>query len=98
MTSFLVWVVGTGAGYGVALGLPHGFDEALKFILPGYFAGLLAVETRGWTTRLICLVSLIVAVPAALANAGWGWIITATLIATVAWVLELWMQRGSRLS
>jgi predicted branched-subunit amino acid permease len=98
MTSFLVWIVGTGAGYGVALGVSRGFDEALKFILPGYFAGLLVVETRDWTTRLICLVSLIVAVPAALANAGWGWIITATLIATVGWAFELWMQRGSRLS
>jgi predicted branched-subunit amino acid permease len=98
MTSYLVWVMGTGAGYGVALGVPHDFDEALKFILPGYFAGLLIVETRGWTTRLICLVSLIVAVPAALTHAGWGWIIAATLIATAGWVLELWMQHGSRLS
>jgi predicted branched-subunit amino acid permease len=98
MTSFLVWVVGTGAGYGVALGVPHGFDEALKFILPGYFAGLLVVETRGWTTRLICLASLIVAVPAALAHAGWGWIIAAALVATVGWGFESWMGRGSRLS
>ena len=28
-------------GFTVALGFPPGFEEALKFILPGYFAGLL---------------------------------------------------------
>src|SRR5882724_281919 len=47
-TSFLIWVVGSGVGYGVAIGFPPGFEEALKFILPGYFAGLLVVEMKGW--------------------------------------------------
>ncbi|MGE5304415.1 MAG: AzlC family ABC transporter permease, partial [Alphaproteobacteria bacterium] len=57
VTSFLVWVAGSGVGYAVALGVPRGFDEALKFILPGYFAGMLMVEMRGWTMRLVCLAS-----------------------------------------
>jgi predicted branched-subunit amino acid permease len=95
MTSFFVWVVGTGAGYGVALGFPPGFEEILRFILPGYFAGLLVVEMRGWTMRLVCLVSLIAALPATSISPRWGWITTAIIVATVAWGLDLWMQRGS---
>jgi predicted branched-subunit amino acid permease len=51
VTSFVVWVVGTGVGYRVALGFPPGFEETLKFILPGYFAGLLVVEMKGWRRR-----------------------------------------------
>jgi predicted branched-subunit amino acid permease len=93
MTSFLIWVVGSGVGYGVALGVPHGFEEALKFILPGYFAGLLVVEMRGWTMRLICLASLLLAVPASSLNSAWGWITVATLIATTGWGIEQWNRR-----
>src|SRR5215208_3552619 len=40
-TAFTVWVIGTSAGFVAALSFPPGFEEALKFILPGYFAGLL---------------------------------------------------------
>jgi predicted branched-subunit amino acid permease len=98
VTSFLVWVVGTGVGYGVALGMPHGFDEALKFILPGYFAGLLVVEMRGWAMPLICLGSLLAAIPGALIDPGWGWLTTALIVATAGWGLEQWMLRGSRSS
>ena len=98
ITSFLVWVMGSGAGYGVALAVPPGFAEALKFILPGYFAGLLVVEMRGWTMPLICVASLITVVPAALVNPEWGWLVMAGCIATLGWGLELWVQRGSKLS
>ena len=42
------------SGFTVALGFPPGFEEALKFILPGYFAGLLVVEMKGWMMPLIC--------------------------------------------
>jgi predicted branched-subunit amino acid permease len=96
MTSFLVWVVGTAAGYGVALGVPADFEEALKFVLPGYFAGLLVVEMRGWAVRLICVASLALAVPGALISAAWGWLTLAAVIATLGWGLELWTQRGSK--
>jgi predicted branched-subunit amino acid permease len=95
VTSFLIWVAGSGAGYGVALGVPRGFDEALKFILPGYFAGLLVIEMRGWTMRLICLASLVLAVPATAISPEWGWITMAALIATVGWGVEQWKQPGS---
>src|SRR6185312_3553321 len=36
-TAYSIWVIGTAVGFGVALGFPSGFDEALRFILPGYF-------------------------------------------------------------
>jgi predicted branched-subunit amino acid permease len=94
-TCFIVWVAGTAGGYGVALGVPDGFNEALKFILPGYFAGLLVVEMRGWTMPLICLASLVIAVPAALFSSDWGWITTAVLVAIAGWGLEQWIRRGS---
>jgi predicted branched-subunit amino acid permease len=92
VTSFIVWVAGSALGYGVALGVPHRFDEALKFILPGYFAGLLVIEMRGWTMRLICLASLLLAVPAAVVNPEWGWITTAALIAVTGWGVEQWKR------
>ena len=95
VTSFLVWVVGSGVGYGVALGVPRRFDEALKFILPGYFAGLLVIEMRGRTMRLICIASLLIAVPAATISPEWGWITMAALIAVVGWGMEQWKPRIS---
>ena len=93
-TSFTVWVAGTTAGYGVALGFPPGFEEALKFILPGYFAGLLVSEMKGWTMPLICLASVIAAIPGALLNPGWGWLATAAAIAILGWSLEKWLSRA----
>jgi branched chain amino acid efflux pump len=97
-TSFLIWVVGTGVGYGVALGFPPGFEEALKFILPGYFAGLLVVEMRGWAMPLICIASLIAAIPGALFSSGWGWLVTAIGVAILGWALEQWKRRASQSS
>jgi predicted branched-subunit amino acid permease len=55
VSSFLVWVTGTAGGFVAAFGFPPGFEEALKFILPGYFAGLLVVELKGWAMPLVCL-------------------------------------------
>lgn len=97
-SSFLVWVFGSAFGYAVALGFPAGFEEALKFILPGYFAGLLAVEMRGWATPVVCLAALAAAVPGALASPGWGWLLTASLVAVLVWGLEQWKCRASALS
>ena len=93
VTSFVVWVGGTAAGYGVALGFPAGFEEALKFILPGYFAGLLVTDMKGRTMPLICLASLITAIPGAMFNPGWGWLATAAMIAVLGWSLEKWLSR-----
>jgi predicted branched-subunit amino acid permease len=89
-TSFLVWVTGTAGGFLVAFGFPPGFEEALRFILPGYFAGLLVVEMKGRMMALICLGSLLAALPGAALSPGWGWLITAIGIATLGWVLEQW--------
>jgi predicted branched-subunit amino acid permease len=97
-SSFLVWVTGTAFGYAVALGFPAGFEEALKFILPGYFAGLLVVEMRGWAMPLVCLAAVLAAIPGAVASPGWGWLVTATLLAILIWGLEEWKCRASALS
>jgi predicted branched-subunit amino acid permease len=96
VTSFLVWVTGTAGGFIAAFGFPPGFEEALKFILPGYFAGLLVVEMKGWAMPLICAGSLIAALPGALVSPGWGWLITAILVATLGWGWEEWKSRASR--
>jgi predicted branched-subunit amino acid permease len=96
VTSFMVWVTGTAGGFIVALGFPRGFEEALKFILPGYFAGLLVVEMKGWAMALICLGSLVAALPGALASPGWGWLVTAILIATLGWGVEQWKLPASK--
>jgi predicted branched-subunit amino acid permease len=95
-TAFTVWVFGTAGGFLVALGVSPGFEEALRFILPGYFAGLLAAEMKGWTTPVICLLSLIAAVPGALVSSAWGWIITASVIASAGWGIEEWKSRASK--
>jgi predicted branched-subunit amino acid permease len=96
VTSFLVWVSGTAGGFIAAFGFPPGFEEALKFILPGYFAGLLVVEMKGWAMALVCLGSLVAALPGAVISPGWGWLVTAILIATLGWSLEEWKLRASR--
>jgi predicted branched-subunit amino acid permease len=98
MTAFVVWVVGTATGFIVALGVPAGFDEALKFILPGYFAGLLVVEMKGWPMALICALSLIAALLGAMVSPGWGWLITSFFVAFAGWGLEEWNLHGSRSS
>jgi predicted branched-subunit amino acid permease len=95
-TSFAVWVAGTTAGYEIALNFPPGFEEALKFILPGYFAGLLVAEIKGATMPLICLVSVITAIPGAMFNPGWGWLASAAMIALLGWGLEKWLSRASK--
>lgn len=97
-SSFSVWVIGSAFGYTVALGFPAGFEEALKFILPGYFAGLLVVEMRGWAMPVVCVAALLSAVPGALVSPGWGWLVTATLAAIAVWGAEQWKCRASPLS
>src|SRR5262245_42580166 len=82
-TSFFVWVLGSVAGYGVALSFPLGLEEALKFILPGYFAGLLVAEMKDLTMPLICIASMLMAIPGAMFNPGWGWLATAAMIAII---------------
>jgi predicted branched-subunit amino acid permease len=96
LTSFIVWVAGTAAGFGMALGFPPGFEEALRFILPGYFGGLLIAEMKSRVMALICLVSLLTAIPGALINPGWGWLASATLIAVVGWFLEKCFSRATK--
>ena len=97
-TAYSIWVIGTAVGFGVALGFPSGFDEALRFILPGYFAGLLVVEMKSPAMALICAASLVAAVPGALVSQGWGWLTTAIVIAVAVWGVEEWKFPASKLS
>jgi predicted branched-subunit amino acid permease len=94
----IVWVTGSGVGFGLALGFPADFDEALRFILPGYFAGLLVVEMKGWAMALICLGCLMAALPGALASQEWGWLIMAIGVATLGWGIEQWKLRAAKSS
>jgi predicted branched-subunit amino acid permease len=92
-TGCCVWVAGTALGYWTAVTLPPGFEEIFKFILPAYFACILAVDMRERMPAAVCLLSFAVAVPAALWNTDWGWMITAILIATAGWRIEEWLRR-----
>lgn len=95
ITSFIVWVAGTGFGYWAALAVPPAFHEGLRFVLPGYFACILALEIREWFLRLVCLISLFVAVPAGVLSPAWGWLAAAFVVATGIWSVEQWMERAS---
>lgn len=95
LTNFSVWVLGSGIGYWVALRVPQELDEGLKFIVPGYFACMLATEAYQRIALLICAASFFAALPAALLNPHWGWLVTAFIIATVGWGLEEWTKSES---
>ena len=96
VSSFLVWISGTAGGFMAAVGFPDGFEESLRFILPGYFAGLLVVEMKGPVMALVCLVSLIAALPGVIVSPGWGWLATAIVIATLGWAIEEWKSPASK--
>ena len=95
ITCFLVWVIGTAFGYWAALAVPPAFNEGLRFVLPGYFACILALEIRGWFLRLVCLISLVGAVPAAVLSPEWGWLVVSFVVATAIWSVEKWMEHAS---
>ena len=76
--------------------MPAGFEEGLKFMLPGYFASILTAELKGKSALLIAMASFLAAVPGALLNTDWGWLVTALAIGTLGWGMEEWIQRGSR--
>ncbi len=94
--SFTVWVIGSGLGYGVALSVPVGFEEGLNFMLPGYFACMLATVLKGRTMWLIIVASFFAAVPGSLLSSDWGWLWTSLGVVTVGWGLEQWRRCGSR--
>lgn len=95
LTSFVVWVIGSGLGYLAALSVPGAFREALRFLLPGYFASLLAVELRRGTALAVTVASFVAAVPAARLDADWGWLVSAVAIATAGVTWERWTRARS---
>lgn len=96
LTSFVVWLLGSAIGYWAALRVPAGAEEGLKFLLPGFFACLLATEIKGKTALWIAAASFFAVVPGALLNREWGWLGSALLIATVGWGIEQWKLRALR--
>lgn len=96
LTSYSVWVVGAAVGYWAALHVPPGYEEALKFMFPGYFACILTAELKGKVPILICLLSFLAATPGALASPEWGWLMAALAIGTLGWEMERWIQRAPR--
>jgi len=94
ITCFLVWVSGSGLGYWAALSVPPALNEGLRFVLPGYFACILALEIRGWLLRLVCLITLVTAVPTAVLSPEWGWLVVSFVVVTCIWGVEQWMERG----
>jgi predicted branched-subunit amino acid permease len=93
-TSYCVWVAGTALGYWAALHVPREFEEGMKFILPSYFACLMAAEVRERAAIWICVVSFFVALPGGLWNPNWGWIVTALVVSTLGWELGRWTRRA----
>lgn len=93
-TAYCVWVGGSTAGYGVGVSIPPGFEEGLRFILPGYFAGLLVTDVKGVTMPLICLASILGAIPGAMFDPNWGWLVAAAVIAVLGWSVERCFSRA----
>ena len=91
-----MWVLGSGLGYSAALRMPGGFEEGMKFMLPGYFACMLTAEMRGRTALLIGVLSFGAAVPAASVSPDWGWLASALLIGSGGWGIEQWIRGESR--
>jgi len=92
-TACCVWVAGTALGYWAALKMPRGYEEGLKFILPAYFASVIALDLRDSTAVVVCVVALLAALPAALWNADWGWMLAAIAVATIGWRIDEWRRR-----
>jgi hypothetical protein len=60
--------------------------------LPAYFACILVVDLREPIAAAVCIVAFLAAVPAALWNLDWGWMIAAIVVATIAWRIEEWRR------
>jgi predicted branched-subunit amino acid permease len=91
-TAWAVWVAGTALGYWAALRMPSGYEEGLKFILPAYFASVIAMDLRESSAVIVSIVAFLAAVPAALWNADWGWMLAAIAIATIGWRIDEWRR------
>ena len=91
-TACCVWIAGTALGYWAALKMPAGYEEGLRFILPAYFASVVAMDLRDWVAGIVCVVAFVMAVPAALWNQDWGWMIAAIAVATIGWRIDEWRR------
>jgi predicted branched-subunit amino acid permease len=92
-TACCVWVAGTALGYWAALKVPAGYEEGLRFILPAYFASVIAMDLRDWLAGIVCITAFVTAVPAALWNQDWGWMIAAIAVATIGWRIDEWRRK-----
>jgi predicted branched-subunit amino acid permease len=91
-TACCVWVAGTALGYWAALKMPQGYEEAFRFILPAYFASVIAMDLRDRMAGAVCGITFLLAVPAALWNQDWGWMLAAIAVATIGWRIDEWRR------
>jgi len=96
--SYTVYLLGTVLGYLVGLGIPTGFEEGIRFIFPGYLTALLAAELREPRTILLVVIAFLTTPLCEAVVPGWGLIVNAVVVATVAVGVETWSENGSPLS
>ena len=80
----------------LALGAPAVIGGLLMAVLFPEGGSDHFVGTAFWPMLLVCLGSLIAAVPGAVVSSGWGWLVTAVAVATLVWGVEQWKLHASR--
>ncbi len=89
---FTVYLLGTVLGYLVGFGIPTGFEEGIRFIFPGYLTALLAAELREPRVILLVVAAFLITPLCEAAVPGWGLIVNAAVVATVAVGIEIWLE------
>ena len=66
------------------------------------FASYLNCQTKAYLKNLamplICVGSLIAALPGAVASQEWGWLVMALVVATLGWGIEQWKLPAAKSS
>lgn len=92
---YTVYLLGTMLGYLVGLRIPAGFEEGIRFVFPGYLTAILAAELRELRTILLVVVAFLTTPLFEAAIPGWGLIVNAAVVATVAVGVETWWESAS---
>jgi predicted branched-subunit amino acid permease len=93
--SYTVYLLGTVLGYLVSFGIPTGFEEGIRFIFPSYLTAILAAELREPRAILLVVTAFMTTPLCEAAVPGWGLIVNAAVVATVAVGVETWLGNAS---